>query len=62
MQTRRTFVNQCAAVIAGEGVSASANAPTEDETDSLEKQLCMEDGGGNCRIYWSGCISSVRIQ
>jgi hypothetical protein len=59
---RRTFVNQCAAVIAGEGVSAATNSPTEGEAIELGRQLCSEEGGGVCRVYWSGCSHAERIQ
>src|SRR3546814_19185396 len=51
----RTFMNQCAAVIAGEGLSATDNAPTKREAIDLGMEQCRRDGGGDCRLYCSGC-------
>lgn len=57
----RTFVNQCAAVITGEGGSATASAPTKREAIELGTKLCHEGGGGECRVYWSGCSRAWRV-
>ena len=57
----RTFVNQCAAVIAGEGLSATASAPTKSEAIDLGMEHCRKDGGGGCRLYWSGCSHAWRV-
>src|SRR3546814_14268128 len=50
----RTFMNQCAAVIAGEGPSATAHAPTKREAIARGKEKCRRAGGGVCRWYLSG--------
>ena len=57
----RTFMNQCAAVIAGEGLSATANAPTRREAIDLRMKHCRRDGGADCRVYWSGCSRAWRV-
>jgi hypothetical protein len=58
----RTFMNQCAAVIAGERSSASANAPTEEEAIKMGTEACMSNGEASCRVYYSGCSLPARIQ
>lgn len=57
----RTFKNQCAAMIAGEGLSATASAPTKWEAIQIGTRMCQESGGGECRVYWSGCSRAWRV-
>jgi hypothetical protein len=61
-QLDRAFVNQCAAIIAGETMSATANAPTEKEAVDMGMQTCSQEGGTNCHVYWSGCSLAKRGQ
>lgn len=61
-QIDRTFVNQCAAVIAGDRSSASANAPTEEEAIRMGEAKCVSSGETSCRVYYSGCSLPERIQ
>jgi hypothetical protein len=57
----RYFVNQCAVVIAGDGATASSNAPTVDEAVEIGMPICSENGGTNCHVYYSGCSLPVRL-
>ena len=61
-EVRRTFVNQCAAVIAGDGATAIANAPTAEEAAKIGTPICSNSGGKNCHVYYSGCSLAKRIQ
>src|SRR3546814_17729530 len=53
----RAFVNQCAAMIAGEGVSATASAPTTREAIDRGTKLCHE---GDRKSVVEGESVSVR--
>ncbi|MDR6843249.1 DUF4189 domain-containing protein [Pseudoxanthomonas sacheonensis] len=57
----RYFVNQCAAVIAGDGATASSNAPTVEEAVEIGMPICRENGGENCHVYYSGCSFPARL-
>ena len=60
-KVNHVFANQCAAIIAGETMSATANAPTSDEAISLGMQTCGQGGGTNCHVYWYGCSLAWRV-
>src|SRR3546814_17793113 len=53
----RTFMNQCAAVIAGEGLSATANAPTKREAIDLGLEQCRRSEE---RPVGKECIRTLR--
>lgn len=57
----RAFANQCAAIIAGETMSATANAQTKRDAVALGMQICEQEGGTNCHTYWSGCSHAWRV-
>jgi hypothetical protein len=61
-EVRRVFVNQCAAVIAGNGATATANAPTIEEAVKIGMPICVENGATDCHVYYSGCSLAWRTQ
>jgi hypothetical protein len=58
----RTYHNQCAVVLAGEGQGImTASAQTVEEARALAMQLCKKEGMV-CRDYYAACSEPIRIQ
>ena len=56
-----TFVNQCAAIILGDTMYATAAARTKHDAVDRGTQKCQEEGQANCRVFWSGCSWAWRV-
>ena len=59
---RRAFHNQCAAVIADPGGAITSSAPTAQKAIEIGMESCRDDGGTECRVYYSGCSLQERVQ
>lgn len=57
---KRSFVNQCAAVVSGATATQTAQSAYEDRAIALASADCEKYAGGNCRVYYSGCSLPVR--
>lgn len=57
---KRSFVNQCAAVVSGATAAQTAQAEFEDRAIDLATADCEKYAGGSCRVYYSGCSLPVK--
>ena len=60
-EIKDSFFNQCAAVIADPVGTITANAPIVEEAVEMGLKRCRDNGGRNCRVYYSGCSLPVRL-
>lgn len=56
-----TYKNQCLAVVDG-NKSYIVSSPTIERAINLAMHDCVQGGGNNCHVYYSGCSLAKRIQ
>lgn len=57
-----TYHNQCVALVVGDKISASYNAPTAETATQKSMEFCKAHGNTQCRLYYSACSYPERIQ
>ena len=57
-----TYTNQCAVLVAADRVYNTYRAETAEIAKRDALKICRENGGSNCRVYYSGCSLPERIQ
>ncbi|MBJ8417726.1 DUF4189 domain-containing protein [Acinetobacter courvalinii] len=56
-----SYYNQCAAMILGDKNYNTSSAATKEKAIELGMRTCNKEGDSNCRVYYSGCSTAVRV-
>lgn len=56
------YRNQCAVVVSGDNASSTARAESIEIATKIAMNRCINDGDGNCQVFYTACSGPVRIQ